>query len=205
MTKSKAMMFSLAVLASTVFSGDAFAAERNLAFYNTHTGERQTVTYWRDGRYDRTGVREINTLLRDHRTGDVKQIDPELLDVLYGIQTELQNKKPSLTVEFHIISGFRSPRTNEMLRQNVGGQAKKSRHMHGDAIDIRVPGVSTKELRNIAWCQQKGGVGYYENSHFVHVDIYKKRTPDSRFSGGSRYRAWGWTPVPGLCGGQKSS
>lgn len=202
---SKAVIFSLALMATAAFTGGAQAADRQLSFYNTHTKENQIITYKRDGNYDREGIRAINLLLRDHRTGDVANIKPELLDVLYGIKTDLETKKPSLNVTFHIVSGFRSPKTNEMLRKNVGGQAKNSRHTHGDAIDIRVPGVTTKELRNAAWCQNKGGVGYYTGNQFVHVDVYKKRTPDQRFSGGSRYRAWGWSPVPGMCGGQTSS
>ncbi len=179
--------------------------ERTLRFYNTHTRESLSVTYWRKGRYDRNALEEISDYLRDHRNGHVHEISHNLMNVLYSTQQGLQRLHPEQEIVFHVISGYRSPQSNGMLRANGGGQAKKSRHMQGDAIDIRVPGISTVELRNMAWCQQRGGVGYYRGSDFVHVDTHTKKTTDGRFPGGKRYRAWGWSPKPGLCAGRPNS
>jgi uncharacterized protein YcbK (DUF882 family) len=89
-------------------------------------------------------------------------------------------------ITFHVISGYRSPKTNEMLRRAGGGQAKKSRHMHGDAIDIRIPDVPSALVRDVAWCLQAGGVGYYRGSNFVHVDTHK-------------VRHWNWSPENVSC------
>lgn len=165
---------------------------KSLQFYNTHTNETLDVTFMRDGRYDHMAMEEVNDYLRDHRNGHVHSMSTDLMNLLYDIKTELHRRHPTTPVVFHVISGFRSPATNEMLRANGGGQAKKSRHMSGDAIDIRVPGISTEEIRNVAWCMQRGGVGYYKGSDFVHVDTWK-------------VRKWNWSPTPGLCGNNKSS
>jgi uncharacterized protein YcbK (DUF882 family) len=115
-------------------------------------------------------LREINHLLRDHRTGDTVQMDRELLDLLYSLQHKVESKK-----EFQVISGYRSPKTNAMLRSKSSGVAKKSLHMQGKAIDIRLPGTSLKNLRKAAVALKSGGVGYYPNSNFVHVDTGRVR------------------------------
>lgn len=159
---------------------------RSLSFYNTHTQESIDVSYWRGGRYDHGALETINAFLRDHRNGHVHTISPDLLNLLYGIKQELKTRYPQKDITFHVISGYRSPASNEMLRAKGGGQAKNSRHMQGDAIDIRVPGIKTTELRDIAWCFQRGGVGYYKGSDFVHVDTAK-------------VRSWNWTPKAGMC------
>ena len=144
----------------------ALPDERELSVISTHTNERATATYWREGKLHRDGMREINHVLRDHRSGDIIGMDPKLMDFLYELKCAAGCNEP-----FHIISGYRSPATNAMLRgKSNGGVAKKSWHMQGRAIDIRVPGVKTSELRNLAVELKRGGVGYYASSDFVHID-----------------------------------
>lgn len=160
--------------------------DRSLAFYNTHTHETLDVTYWESGRYNNGALDAVNWHLRDHRREEEASISRELLNFLHDIKAELRSRYPDQDIVFHVISGYRSPKTNAMLRAGGGGQAKKSRHMHGDAIDIRVPGVDSADIRDIAWCMQRGGVGYYRGSDFVHVD-----THDIRF--------WNWRPTSSTC------
>jgi uncharacterized protein YcbK (DUF882 family) len=146
---------------------------------------------------------QISTLLRDHRrkgAAGIKDINPALLDLLADIKDEIIRRYPGKEVEFEVISAYRSPQTNQRLRGSNGGQAEHSAHMRGDAIDIRVQGLKRTELRDIAWCLGKGGVGDYNASNFVHVDVWQKKTKDARFPGGERMRAWGWRPGPGHCG-----
>jgi uncharacterized protein YcbK (DUF882 family) len=138
---------------------------RTLSFYNTHTGERLTICYFADGAYYPDALHRINHILRDHRTGDIKDIDPRLMDLLFSVSRQLGCGTP-----FHIISGFRSPQTNAMLRRQSSGVAKFSYHMLGRAIDIRLPGCGTGKLRQAFLSRQSGGVGYYPRSDFVHVD-----------------------------------
>jgi uncharacterized protein YcbK (DUF882 family) len=143
---------------------------RRLSFYNLHTGERLKATYWAEGRYIADQLRDIDRLLRDFRTGDVSPIDRGLLDLLHGLQKNLDSHEP-----FHVISGYRSPRTNEMLRHESGGIAVNSLHTVGRAIDIRLPGRRLADLRRAALTLKLGGVGYYPKSDFVHVDTGRVR------------------------------
>lgn len=143
---------------------------RDLRFYNTHTGERLEVCYWCEGRYRESGLESIDYFFRDFRTGDVKSIDPKLLDLLYAISRQTDPK-----ASMHLISGYRSPETNQKLRKNSSGVARKSLHLLGHAADIRVPGLKTDALRKIAVGLGVGGVGYYPKSDFVHVDIGRVR------------------------------
>jgi uncharacterized protein YcbK (DUF882 family) len=168
----------------------------SLSFYNTHTEE--TV---RANPNTRAGRAAINSILRDHRRNEAVVMDTELLDLLRDMQASLLARDPNRPIVFHVISGYRSQQTNNALRRNGGGQARNSRHSHGDAIDIRVPGVSLRELRSVAWCLQRGGVGSYARDNFVHVDTHRSRVRDSRFPGGVRFRAWGWSPSPNQCRG----
>lgn len=141
-------------------------SERRLAFSHLHTGERLQTTYWAEGRYLGSSLEEINYLLRDFRTGEIHPIDPRLLDLLHAIQKQSGSRNP-----FEIISGYRSPKTNEQLRASGGGGvAKKSLHMQGKAIDIRLPGTDLNELHRIACAAKAGGVGLYTRSNFIHVD-----------------------------------
>jgi len=142
------------------------AGSRALAFYNRHTGERLRAVYWEQGAYLRSSLAEIDHHLRDHRTGDVKAIDPRLLDLLYRLRGALGTQEP-----FHVISGYRSPATNALLASRSGGVGKRSFHMRGMAIDMSLPGRSAGDLRRAALAQQAGGVGYYPSSGFVHVDV----------------------------------
>ena len=145
-------------------------SERSLSFYNTHTGERLKTCYWAEGNYVPGGIREINQILRDHRTGDVYDMDQGLLDLLYLLQTRVDSKQT-----FQIISGYRSPKTNAMLSGKSKGVAKRSYHMQGKAIDIRLNGCDLKQLHKAALSLKAGGVGYYPSSDFIHVDVGRVR------------------------------
>ncbi len=158
------------LVASPVLAAVTPAVERTLAFHHTHTGERAEITYWRDGDYLAEGLQAMNRLLRDHRTGEQTRMDRELLDTLYALQLTLC--EPG---EFQIISAFRSPKTNEMLRNKSGGVAKRSLHMLGRAIDLRVDGCKLKRLHEQAMALKAGGVGYYPKSNFIHVDTGRVR------------------------------
>jgi uncharacterized protein YcbK (DUF882 family) len=138
---------------------------RELAFHNTHTGERVALTYFEQGQYLTEALQEIDNVFRDHRTGDVHPIDPNLLNILYKLQETLQVYRP-----FNIISGYRSPLSNGELHNHSNGVAKNSLHMQGKAVDISIEGVNTFDIRNAAISLQQGGVGYYPSSDFVHVD-----------------------------------
>lgn len=146
-------------------------SHKSLAFQNTHTGDKLKLTYFEQGRYIEDALQEINYVMRDFRTGDIHPIDPALLDQLYDLKRTLGASKP-----FHIISGYRSPFTNAMLRKQSHGVARKSLHMLGKAIDVRIPGVETRVLRNAALAMRQGGVGYYRSSDFVHLDTGYFRT-----------------------------
>lgn len=159
-----------AALSTPALARIAPAEGRRLAFYNLHTGERVRTTYWVDGEWNVDGLREIDTVLRDFRTGDVTTIDRRLLDVLYRLSRTMETRQP-----FHVISGYRSPKTNARLAEQGGGVAKRSLHMQGMAIDIRVPGVELADLRRAALSLKAGGVGYYPKSDFVHVDTGRIR------------------------------
>lgn len=146
------------------------APERKLSLHNLHTGENVNTTFWADGRFQADALREIDFVLRDFRTGDVAEIDPELLVLLNRISSKTGIDKP-----FQVISGYRSPKTNAALARNSSGVAKHSLHMKGMAIDIRVPGMNLRDLRNIARSFKAGGVGYYPKSNFIHVDTGRVR------------------------------
>jgi len=158
------------IAASPVLAAVAPSVERTLAFHHTHTGERAEITYWRDGDYLAEGLQAMNRLLRDHRTGEQAEMDRDLLDTLYALNLTLC--EPG---EFQIISAYRSPKTNEMLRNKTGGVAKRSLHMQGKAIDLRVESCKLKRLRENAMALKAGGVGYYPKSNFIHVDTGRVR------------------------------
>ncbi len=145
------------------------AVRQELSFYHTHTCETLTIPYPVAQGYERNVMDEINYFLRDFRTGDLHDIDPCLLDILYLI------KKSTGGHVYEVISGYRSPATNRMLRRRSHGVARRSLHMKGKAIDIRLTGVNTMTLRNCALALKRGGVGYYRKSDFVHVDTGRFR------------------------------
>ncbi len=144
--------------------------ERTLAFRNLHTGESLRTTFWAQGDYLDDELQAVNHVMRDHRSGDVHPMDPKLLDLLYALQQSV-----AVNGAFHIISGYRSPRTNQKLRAQGGGVAKKSLHMQGKAIDIRLPGCPLARLRDAAMALRVGGVGYYAKSDFIHIDTGRVR------------------------------
>lgn len=162
--------FAGSLLAPSLYASIARLPERKLTLRNLHTGEKGKITYWSKGSYLRDSLREINHLLRDHRTGDITQIDRELLDLLFSLQKRVDSRK-----EFQVISGYRSPKTNALLRSKSSGVAKRSLHMQGKAIDIRLPGTELKYLRKAAISLNSGGVGYYPKSNFLHIDTGRVR------------------------------
>lgn len=149
---------------------EAAAAERRLTFFNTHTGETLETCYFRSGCYDPGALRAINHILRDHRSSEVRPIDGRLLDLLHTLAGRFEHPCP-----FHVISGYRSPGTNASLHSRNRGVASQSLHVHGKAIDIRVPGIRTSSLKDQALSLAAGGVGYYPRSDFVHVDVGRVR------------------------------
>lgn len=166
-----------ALVPSTAFGAPAarttLAAERDLSFFHTHTGERLTTAYCSGGEYVAPALNDVNVLLRDFRVNQIKPIDPALLDLLFELNGVLGTDQP-----FHVISGYRTPQTNAMLQERGGshsGVASHSLHIEGKAIDIRVPGIRLEHLRDSAKSLKVGGVGYYPGSNFVHVDTGRVR------------------------------
>jgi len=145
---------------------DILLPERSLYLYNIYTGEKLQADYWSNGEYLTDALIEINHIFRDHLTETIKAIDTDLLDLLFALKEKLNISEP-----FHIISGYRTPQTNAKLRKRSRGVAKNSLHMYGKAVDIRVPGYSTKTLKLSAMELKGGGVGYYPRSRFVHIDV----------------------------------
>ena len=160
----------LATVASTPLLSATSAPERRLSFHSLHTGESLKATYWAEGDYINSELEAINRLLRDHRTDEIYTMDRDLLDQLFLLQHSMASKKP-----FHVISGYRSPATNQKLHSKSSGVAKRSLHMQGKAIDIRLPGTQLSDLRNAAKKLKLGGVGYYQKSDFIHVDTGRVR------------------------------
>lgn len=171
MRASAPAAFALAV-AGLVVSAHAEGETRSLTFYNIHTKETKSITYKRDGKFDPEGMKQINHMMRDWRRDEPTKMDPELIDTIWEIYQDVGSKEP-----IHLISGYRSKKTNNMLRRRGGGQAKYSRHILGKAADIHLPDVDVKKLRNSALVKQVGGVGYYPKSGipFVHVDTGRVR------------------------------
>jgi uncharacterized protein YcbK (DUF882 family) len=162
-----ACLFPLKAVAA---ASKIFSAERALSFYNTHTEENMEAVYWNQGMYMPQALADINYILRDYRTGEVKEINTDLLDLLFTLRQKLET-----TVPFNIISGYRSPETNYFLSSMSKGVVKNSMHIQGMAIDIRLPGYELKTLQRAAIDLRRGGVGYYPSSDFVHVDVGRIR------------------------------
>jgi uncharacterized protein YcbK (DUF882 family) len=150
--------------------------ERRLHLYSTNTGETFNRVYWADGDYIPEALTEVNYLLRDYRANQIKEIDPNLLDLLYTLNQKLECNSP-----YHVISGYRTPKTNAMLRKRNRKVARNSLHMAGMAVDLRVPDMHVKNICNAALEMRGGGVGYYARREFVHLDVGDVRTwQDSR-------------------------
>ena len=145
--------------------------EYRLRFFHTHTGERLTIVYRRGDQYVPEALQRLDYYLRDHRTGDVHHYDPQVFDLLHDLTAELGEPD----TEVNVVCGYRTPRSNEFLRTHGHGVASHSLHMQAMAIDIRIPGVKTSDLRDAALALHRGGVGYYASSEFVHVDVGRVR------------------------------
>lgn len=163
---------ALALTASVSPLVNATGNERTIALHNIHTKETISVVYKRDGRYVPEGLEKVNHIMRDWRRDEATRMDPALVDLLWEMHTELGSKEP-----IHVISGYRSRTTNDMLRRTSGGQASESRHIQGKAADVHFPDVPVKKLRYSAIVRERGGVGYYPTSAipFVHVDTDRVR------------------------------
>ena len=138
---------------------------RSLAFNNLHTGEELESCYFDGRNYINRELARIDNICRDFRLNQVHQMDKNLFDMISLIQSEL-----GVDTQVQIISGYRSPETNQALRSVSSGVAKKSYHMLGQAIDFRLDGVNLKQVRDVAMDLKAGGVGYYPRSNFVHID-----------------------------------
>jgi len=167
--RRKALMCALATSAVPFNSAIASLTtypELSLSLYNLHTAEKLDVAFWTGGDYDIDALNQINHFMRDFRTNQVKEIDPRLLSILYLVRQKTGNTSQP----FSVISGFRSEETNRKLRLSNSGVAKNSYHIQGRAIDIRLPGTDSKDIRDAGLSIRSGGVGYYEKSNFVHLD-----------------------------------
>lgn len=168
---SAAIVAALAVAAVWGFGSASIAAgeTRTLSLYQVHTKESISVTYMVKGRYVPSAMKKINYLMRDWRRNEITAIDPKTVDLMWELHADLGSRAP-----IHIISGYRSPKTNAFLKRVGRNVAKKSQHMVGRAIDLYFPDVATKKIRNSALVRKVGGVGYYRSSGgptgFVHID-----------------------------------
>ena len=169
LTRRKLLAFGATGL-SMAIAPQSFAAavapkKRDLFLHNIHTGESFRDTYWANGHYIPGAMAQLRHVLRDHRTNTQHDIDPALMDLLVALRGRLQSSE-----RFEVISGFRSQATNDMLCETSSGVARHSMHPRGKAIDIRLPGRDLRRVRDAALKLKRGGVGYYHDSDFVHVD-----------------------------------
>lgn len=169
-------IFAVASVFAALFAGTMHAADRDttaspeqyrLRLYHLHTGEHIDVVYRVGDHYLPGAVAQLDHFLRDHRTGDVKDYDLREFDLLHDLMARLG--RPDGTID--IVCGYRTPWSNNYLREHGHGVALHSQHMEAKAIDIRIPGVPTAEVRDAALALHRGGVGYYDQSNFVHVDV----------------------------------
>lgn len=165
--------FLAAMMATFAFSAPASAETRSLKLYFIHTKERAEIVYKRNGRYDQAGLKQINRFLRDWRKNEPANMDPRLLDLVWEVYRSVGARD-----HIHVVSAYRSPATNAMLRNRSSGVAKQSQHMLGKAMDFYIPGVSLAKLRAAAFKAEGGGVGYYptSGSPFVHLDVGNVRS-----------------------------
>jgi len=160
-------LICVALPLSLAASASADAETRTLKLYYIHTKERAEITFKKNGRYVQSGLNKLNRFLRDWRRNEPTKMDPQLFDIIWEAYKMVGAKD-----YIHVVSAYRSPATNEMLRRTRGGQAKKSQHMYGRALDFYIPGVKLSKLREVGFKLQGGGVGYYpkSGSPFVHFD-----------------------------------
>ena len=171
----KILIACAAVVAGTRSLQDAVANgdTRTISLYQTHTKESVTVTFKRNGVYDRQALEKLNWILRDWRRDESTNMDPKLFDVAWAVHREVGSRQP-----LHVVSGYRSPQTNAMLRRRSSAVAKQSQHMRGKAMDFYLPDANMAQVRAIAMRLQRGGVGYYPTAFnpFVHLDVGSVRS-----------------------------
>ncbi len=167
------VLLQVAPLGRTSESAALSPSEYRLRLYHTHTRERLDIVYRRGDIYLPEALHQLDHYLRDHRTGEVHHFDPQLFDLLHDLTASLNDSGG----EIDVICGYRTPWSNEFLRTRSPhtGVALHSLHMQAEAIDIRLPGVPTSEVRDAALRLHRGGVGYYRTSDFVHVDVGRVR------------------------------
>ena len=155
------------IIASNVFPAPGWShhINRHLKLHNALTDENLEVEYWVNGEFVPEALKELNHFLRDPHNGKVTEIDPKLYHLIYNIANRLKAKGI-----INIMSGYRSPVTNDRLRRHNSAAAKGSFHVKGKAVDIRIPGYSTNAVRRVAVALGQGGVGYYPRSKYVHID-----------------------------------
>jgi len=165
------LLFALNSLARAANPPAAPLPEYRLRMYHLHTEERIDIVYKRGDEYIPSAIDRLDHFLRDHRTGDVIELNPHVFDLLHDVTVAVG--RPN--TEIDIVCGYRTPWSNEFLRRTTSGVAEHSLHMEGEAVDIRIPGVPTAKLRTAALSLHRGGVGYYPVSSFVHVDVGRIR------------------------------
>jgi uncharacterized protein YcbK (DUF882 family) len=162
-----ALLTVAVLLPPTALPVAAASGDRTLYLHYTHTGQTGSFTFRRGGRYDNKVLKQLNVFLADWRTKEPANMDPALFDLLWSVYQEVGARQP-----INIVSSYRSPKTNAMLRSKSSGVAENSQHTKGKAIDFFIPGVNLTRLREVAMRHQVGGVGYYptSGSPFVHLD-----------------------------------
>jgi len=163
-------LLTLPLVTDAVARSTPVSSTRELSFYHTHTGKDLSIVYHDGVSHISSALQNINQFLSDFRTDEIHPIDTRLLDALYLLQ-----QKSNVENSFEVISAYRSPKTNDQLRNKSHGVAKRSLHMQGKAIDIRLKGINTKKLRDTAIAMKIGGVGYYHRSDFIHLDTGRVR------------------------------
>ncbi len=157
--------------AAIMSRGGRFDGARKISFRNSHTGETFSGVYRVGDKYLPDAFERINVVLRDFRSNEMFPIDPRVIDIIHAVHGLTQRDEP-----YEVLSGYRCPKTNAGLRQHGEGVAKNSLHMTGQAIDLRLPGFATKQIRTLAVSLKAGGVGYYPKSDFVPMDTGDVRT-----------------------------
>jgi uncharacterized protein YcbK (DUF882 family) len=176
MTRRTALRAGFGLIAAAAMPVPAFAKalinhpSRELAFVNLHTGEKLKAEYVHNGAYVPSAIRAISYLMRDHHNNKVHQIDPHLIDVAHMLHGRVGSKGP-----IDIVCGYRSPETNAMMHEISAGVAVHSMHIQGKAMDIRIPGTRLGSMRKSALALGLGGVGYYPEDDFLHIDTGPKR------------------------------
>jgi len=176
LSRRNAMLTGIVALGAICIPSTSLASllkssPRELKLNNLHTGEELLTQYFDGKNYQRSEMKKINHLCRDFRRNEITEMDKRLFDQLTAIQ-----KTIGCHNQVQLISGYRSPATNKMLRAQSSGVAKKSMHMLGQAIDFRLDDVPLIEVKKAALSLKAGGVGYYPNSNFVHIDTGRFRT-----------------------------